>query len=527
MKKIIKAGIVLGATMVSVQFCNVVYAEENPIQNESDSIVEENLENNKNITSSEDMENEINTYTGENDSKDNPVTSKIGWNMEDGIWYYYNTNGERKTGWLKYNNNWYYLEENSSNTLGAMAANCRKNINGISYWFDANGIMQTGWILKQEGWYYVNENGAMVNGWKQINGTWYYLEGNNTTYPGLMVANQKYTINGARYSFHESGAMQTGWIKNAEGWYYANENGAMVNGWKQINGIWYYLEGNNTTYPGLMVANQKYTINGARYSFHESGAMQTGWIKSAEGWHYANASGAITEGWQKINGKWYYLNPLNDGIMSTGWIKLGDTWYWLDNSGAMKTGWSNGYYFGSDGAMRTGWQLIDNNWYYFYKANDPNTSEYKEGLMATNTEIDGWTIGNSGIAVESLEKKIEEIKKYVTTPYLYGGATPKGWDCSGFTQWALKYLGITIPRSSYDQATGGIAISKKDKNLWKPGDVLLYANKSGSINHVALYLGNGMLMHALNSKYGTLIQGVDYYETWDKGNSLVGVRRYL
>ena len=255
--------------------------------------------------------------------------------------------------------------------------------------------------------------------------------------------------------------------------------------------------------------------------------MQTGWIKSAEGWYYANTNGAITEGWQKINGKWYYLNPEKAGIMSTGWIRLGNNWYWLDNSGAMKTGWNNGYYLGSDGAMRTGWQLIDNKWYYFYKANDPNTSEYKEGLMATNTEIDGWTIGNSGVAVESIEKKIEEIKKYVTTPYLYGGTTTKGWDCSGFTQWALKYLGITIPRSSYDQATGGIAISKKDKSLWKSGDILLYADKSGSISHVALYLGDGMLMHALNSKYGTLIQGVDYYETWDKGNSLVGVRRYL
>ena len=147
--------------------------------------------------------------------------------------------------------------------------------------------------------------------------------------------------------------------------------------------------------------------------------------------------------------------------------------------------------------------------------------------MATNTEIDGWTIGNSGVAVESIEKKIEEIKKYVTTPYLYGGTTTKGLDCSGFTQWALKYLGITIPRSSYDQATGGIAISKKDKSLWKSVDILLYADKSVSISHVALYLGDGMLMHALNSKYGTLIQGVDYYETWDKGNSLVGVRRYL
>ena len=385
-------------------------------------------------------------------------------------------------------------------------------------------IKKTGWNLEGNVWYYYNTDGTRKTGWLRYNNNWYYLD---TTNAGAMLTDCKKYIDGAAYSFDINGIMQTGWIKSAEGWYYANENGAIVNGWKQISGTWYYLDGNNTTYPGLMAANQKCTINGARYSFNASGAMQTGWIKSAEGWYYANTSGAIIDGWQKINGKWYYLNPEKAGVMSTGWIKLGNTWYWLDNNGAMKTGWNNGYYLGSDGAMRTGWQLIDNKWYYFYKANDPNTSEYKEGLMATNTEIDGWTIGNSGVAVESIQKKIEEIKKYVTTPYLYGGATTKGWDCSGFTQWALKYLGITIPRSSYDQATGGIAISKKDKSLWKPGDILLYADKSGSISHVALYLGDGMLMHALNSKYGTLIQGVDYYETWDKGNSLVGVRRYL
>ena len=67
--------------------------------------------------------------------------------------------------------------------------------------------------------------------------------------------------------------------------------------------------------------------------------------------------------------------------------KLGDIWYYLESSGAIKTGWWNNYYFGSDGAMRTGWQLIDNKWYYFYKANDPNITEYKEGLMATNIEL--------------------------------------------------------------------------------------------------------------------------------------------
>ena len=450
MKKIIKTGIAVGTVMIFVQIGNLIYAEENPIQNTEYVVESENV--------SENTENVTESYTEDVAGTDEYAIKKTGWNLEGNVWYYYNTDGTQKTGWLRYNNNWYYLDTANA---GAMLTDCKKYIDGATYSFDTTGIMQTGWIKKAEGWYWTNSRGIMQTGWQLIGGVWYYLDENNTTYPGVMAANQKCTINGARYSFNASGAMQTGWIQSAEGWYYANENGVIVSGWKQIGRTWYYLDGNNTTYPGLI------------------------------------------------------------------WIRLGNNWYWLDNSGAMKTGWNNGYYLGSDGAMRTGWQLIDNKWYYFYKANDPNASEYKEGLMATNTEIDGWTIGNSGVAVESIEKKIEEIKKYVTTPYLYGGTTTKGWDCSGCTQWALKYLGITIPRSSYDQATGGIAISKKDKSLWKSGDILLYADKSGSTSHVALYLGDGMLMHALNSKYGTLIQGVDYYETWDKGNSLVGVRRYL
>lgn len=122
--------------------------------------------------------------------------------------------------------------------------------------------------------------------------------------------------------------------------------------------------------------------------------------------------------------------------------------------------------------------------------------------------------------------KLEEIKKYITSPYIYGGTSPAGWDCSGFTQWALSYLGVSIPRLSYQQAAGGIRVDKNYMSLWKPGDILVYSS-GGSVNHVALYLGDGMLMHALSSKWGTLIQGVTYYENWDKKNTLTDVRRYL
>lgn len=49
---------------------------------------------------------------------------------------------------------------------------------------------------------------------------------------------------------------------------------------------------------------------------------------------------------------------------------------------------------------------------------------------------------------------IEQIKKYAGTPYTWGGSSPSGWDCSGFTQWALNYLGASIPRSAAMQSQG-------------------------------------------------------------------------
>ena len=76
------------------------------------------------------------------------------------------------------------------------------------------------------------------------------------------------------------------------------------------------------------------------------------------------------------------------------------------------------------------------------------------------------------------------------------------------------------------QAVGGKAVSKTKRSTWKPGDILVYSC-GGRVNHVALYLGNNEIMHALNTKYDTVIQDVDYYEKWDKRNNLKCVRRYF
>ena len=374
----------------------------------------------------------------------------------------------------------------------------------------------------------------MCSGWRLINNNWYYFDFENEEYSGLMSFDCEMQINGVEYAFRKSGEMKTGWQYDENAcWKYYNSSGAKAKGWNLINNVWYYMDPEND---GIIITKDNRKINGNFYFFEESGAMQTGWIHSSEGWYLTDQDGAAQTGWQYVNGNWYYLDDENYILEESNWRKINGDWYYFRSGGYMQTQWAKignyWYYFSTDGAMKTGWQYINSTWYYMYCiADENNISGDPEGSMATGIELDGWIIGEDGCAHEYLDssellKKIEKIKEYVDTPYLYGGSDTKGWDCSGFTSWALKYLGKEIPRTAAQQAQGGKVVDADDMDSWEPGDILVYKTGS-SVTHVALYLGDGKLMHALNSKYGTLIQGVKYYEKWDSSNYLAAVRRYL
>lgn len=109
----------------------------------------------------------------------------------------------------------------------------------------------------------------------------------------------------------------------------------------------------------------------------------------------------------------------------------------------------------------------------------------------------------------SLRSKIVNYAlQFVGNRYVWGGTSlTNGTDCSGFTQSVLRNFGISIPRVSRDQARTGKSINSSQM---RPGDLIFYANSSGTINHVAMYIGNGQVVHAASRKSGIKISSWNY-----------------
>jgi len=90
---------------------------------------------------------------------------------------------------------------------------------------------------------------------------------------------------------------------------------------------------------------------------------------------------------------------------------------------------------------------------------------------------------------------LEYAKRFLGTPYKYGGMSPSGFDCSGFVGYVYQHFGVTLPRVAADMAKVGTAVSRDEL---QPGDIMLFYSKVGgkSIGHAAIYAGNGVMIHA-------------------------------
>ncbi|RUT29683.1 NlpC/P60 family protein [Paenibacillus zeisoli] len=115
-------------------------------------------------------------------------------------------------------------------------------------------------------------------------------------------------------------------------------------------------------------------------------------------------------------------------------------------------------------------------------------------------------------------------ERFLGTPYKFGAKTgvTSSFDCSSFTQYLYKQVGVRIPRSSKDQSRAGKYVSK---SKLKSGDLVFSdTNRDGVINHVSIYIGNGKLLHTYRVGIGVTISTFKG-STWDK--TYVTARRVL
>lgn len=440
------------------------------------------------------------------------------WRYEDGGWpsncfltiggaeYYFDSEGYAATGWRYLSDGWHLFSGSCAHLKGWAASG--------SHWFyldETSGLMKTGWVLVNHNWYYLDLSGAMQTGWLFLDNTWYWLEPS-----GLMATGFK-LVNGALYHFSQSGSMSTGWFVDDGTWYCANATGAIRAGWFYYGSNWYWLDPNNN---GAMLLGFQ-TVNGSIYYLDpdSGGALEcNAWIFSQDGSaYYACGSGAIVltgvkdsvgaiklndaEGkpmvgwyWSSAAQTWFYTD--SDGVLQHGWQLIGERWYHLDNeSGVMNTGWFRDadrlwYYLMSSGQMATGWNSIDNGEYFFNAAGawvEPERSAH----TSSQSQIVGrcYNVPSPGVGLCS------EWVSEVFYPVL--GSYPNGDACDMFWNWCHS----------------------RDISHLKVGMIVAvpthtHTNAGARWGHIAIYVGNGMVMDNIGYiRTTSLAWWLNYYHT--------------
>ena len=124
---------------------------------------------------------------------------------------------------------------------------------------------------------------------------------------------------------------------------------------------------------------------------------------------------------------------------------------------------------------------------------------------------------SSGI---SIRRMIQTANRYTGVPYVFGGATPDGFDCSGFTRFVYAKYGINLPRMADEQYAVGQSVSY---NRLQPGDLVFFSTYEPGASHSGIYLGNGKFISATSSR-GV---AVDHMESSYWGARYIGARRVL
>ena len=312
------------------------------------------------------------------------------------------------------------------------------------------------------------------NGWVNENNNWTYYQ------DGQVASGRDYTylptINGEGNSWYlvDNGVVQSG-VQQWAGSYYdfdANNNYQRVdNNYVQSQwGDWYLFGNDGRILSGVQQwAGTYYYFDPTTYLRVDNDYRQSQWGD----WYLFGNDGRILSGVQQWAGTYYYFDPT--------------TYLRVDND-YRQSQWGDWYLFGNDGRILSGFQNWQGQTYYF----DPSTF-----TKVVNTDV---TVNNvkyhldaNGVAkqVSNVNVKVDRALSQRGVPYVWGGNTPAGFDCSGLVQWAY---GLDAGhRTTYQQATLG---AHKRDVMNAPKGSLLFFGSDGAPYHVAISLGNGTYVHA-------------------------------
>ncbi len=134
-----------------------------------------------------------------------------------------------------------------------------------------------------------------------------------------------------------------------------------------------------------------------------------------------------------------------------------------------------------------------------------------------------WQVPKSlpAAAKATVNQILGSASEYLGTPYAWGGSSPTGFDCSGLAQYLYAKSGIQIPRTTYDQFKGGLAVPKSQLQA---GDLVFFTGsdpKNGLPGHVGIYVGNGLMIDAPHTGDVVRVQSINSFGGYQ------GARRYI
>src|SRR5205823_3407717 len=152
----------------------------------------------------------------------------------------------------------------------------------------------------------------------------------------------------------------------------------------------------------------------------------------------------------------------------------------------------------------------------------PSPPRPTNGSRPTSSSRTTWPASTAS-ASAAARRVVPDAEQYIGVPYVYGGSSPRGFDCSGFVQYVYARQGVDLPRTSRQMAGSGIAISPTRRSM-AIGDLMLFT-QGGRISHVAIYAGSGRFIHSSSSGGGVRYDDLNTQRGQWFADHLVAVRR--